>query len=462
MVALRFDSESFAKGDRRKAQTAFVEALELFTLTGNQKGIGSSQNNLAACELALGNVTEAEKFYKLAIQNAESMLQSKMSQGAAASDIDRMSRVLSDRKGNLAIVYLQQDRFTDAFSLLESLLAEDKRNAYIRGLVVKQGTLGHFYLKQGETNSAEQVFQNALTFIRLRDEDLYGVDWNDDETESSEQIALFNWAILQKVKESSHLESDYLNALCRSRNMHTATTTKILHALNDFFITSNRKEEAKLLQLIAAQCKFDLNLSNGTIDGNRTAAKRVAFVLDYSGSMSGAKIKAAVENIQIIFQNNIHMQDSVLLIAFNSYVTQIIPITRKLGNERMISDKIASLTEPNGGTAFYFAMTESLKILMREPRTRNDWIIALTDGDDSETTNCTAYTVKYILQSAEVGVVIIGVGRDVKSEVLESIALSVPNGRGSYVFAEGDRSSIDKAFGEAADLMEGNVVMEDI
>ena len=36
MVALRFDSESFAKGDRKKAQTAFVEALELFTLTGDQ------------------------------------------------------------------------------------------------------------------------------------------------------------------------------------------------------------------------------------------------------------------------------------------------------------------------------------------------------------------------------------------------------------------------------------------
>ena len=130
----------------------------------------------------MGNTTEAEKFNKLAIENAESILHSLVSQGAPTSDIDKMRRVLSDRKGNLAIVYLQQDRFVDAFTLLESLLIEDKRTAYIRGLVVKQGTLGQFYLKQGEINSAEQVFQSALTFIRRRDENLYGVDWNDDVT----------------------------------------------------------------------------------------------------------------------------------------------------------------------------------------------------------------------------------------------------------------------------------------
>ena len=125
-------------------------------------------------------MADAEKYNKLAVQNAESMLQSLISQGKSSSDIDSMRRVLSDRKGNLAIVYLQQDRFADAFALLESLLAEDESNAYIRGLVVKQGTLGQFYLRQGEINSAEQVFQSALTFIRLRNETLYGVDWNDD------------------------------------------------------------------------------------------------------------------------------------------------------------------------------------------------------------------------------------------------------------------------------------------
>ena len=34
MVALRFGSESYAKGDRKRAQTAFAEAVQLFKLTG--------------------------------------------------------------------------------------------------------------------------------------------------------------------------------------------------------------------------------------------------------------------------------------------------------------------------------------------------------------------------------------------------------------------------------------------
>ena len=62
-------------------------------------------------------------------------------------------------------------------------------------------------------------------------------------------------------------------------------------------------------------------------------------------------------------------------------------------------------------------MKECLKIMARR-RTRSDWIIALTDGDDNNSAalRCTADTVKEILQSMDIGVIIIGVGADVKSE----------------------------------------------
>ena len=66
--------------------------------------------------------------------------------------------------------------------------------------------------------------------------------------------------------------------------------------------------------------------------------------------MSGSKIRAAIENIQMIFQRSIHEQDSVLLITFNRNVFTNIPITRKGGNERMISDTIGAQIGPNGDT----------------------------------------------------------------------------------------------------------------
>lgn len=157
-------------------------------IAGNKKGIGSSQNNLSAAELALGNDAEAEAQSKLAIRNAEELLQelttAPVSAAVSPDDrkdaINRARRVLSDRKGNLVIIYLQQDRFGDAFELIEKLLAEDKESFYIRGLVVKQGTLGHYYLKQGEIGSAERVFGDALQFIQRRDERMFSSEWNSE------------------------------------------------------------------------------------------------------------------------------------------------------------------------------------------------------------------------------------------------------------------------------------------
>ncbi len=207
LVALRFGSESYGKGDPLKARSSFSDALNLFTMagtkltsllllvdskvtciTGNKKGVGSSQNNLSAAELALGNDAEAEAHSKLAIRNAEGLLQelttAPVSTAVSPDDrrdaINRARRVLSDRKGNLVIIYLQQDRFGDAFELIEKLLAEDKESLYIRGLVVKQGTLGHYYLKQGEIGSAERVFGDALRFIQRRDESMFSSEWNSE------------------------------------------------------------------------------------------------------------------------------------------------------------------------------------------------------------------------------------------------------------------------------------------
>jgi hypothetical protein len=89
-----------------------------------------------------------------------------------------MMRVLSDRRGNLAAIYLEQNRFVDAFEVIENALSEDKRIYYVRGLVVKQGTLGQWYLKQSEVLSAERILVSALQFIRRSDERMFSEQWN--------------------------------------------------------------------------------------------------------------------------------------------------------------------------------------------------------------------------------------------------------------------------------------------
>ena len=175
--------------------------IRYWLFLGNKKGEGSSLNNLSAAELTLGNKIAAEKYIELAIQNAEEML-SNLTTGTADPSEDvreetyRLKRVLSDRRGNLAVIYLQQDRFTDAFAVIEKILADDRENFYIRGLVIKQGILGQFYLSQRELISAERILQSALQFVRRRDENIFNEHWNIDVRSIFTFIPFFYYLLL--------------------------------------------------------------------------------------------------------------------------------------------------------------------------------------------------------------------------------------------------------------------------
>mmetsp|Transcript_20198 Transcript_20198/g.28960 ORF Transcript_20198/g.28960 Transcript_20198/m.28960 type:complete len:1519 (+) Transcript_20198:482-5038(+) len=402
MVALRFGSESYSKGDNNRAQSAFQDALDLFTLTGNKKGIGASQNNLSVVMLSFNKHTEAENYCISAIQNAEELLSELSSDSQNANqnvDVMKAKRVLSDRKGNLAIIYLQQERFADAFAIIESLLAEDKKIGYIRGLVVKQGTLGQYYLKQGEVKSAEKVFKSALDFIRRKDESMFSSEWNQDEAESAEQIALHNIATLEEVKKSPHFESAYIEALSKSTTMHTATVLKILLLLQKVMKNDpQRKDDLRSLERIAEYCDFDLSGTVGKQSGNSTSVggpKRVAFVIDYSGSMSGAKIRSAIENVLNIFNTHIFAGDSIMIVTFNADVRIELPLTTKQGNEERIASQISALVRPNGGTAFYAAIQSTLQQMKQQGNSKSDWIIAFTDGEDNCSRSCSVSTASY-------------------------------------------------------------------
>lgn len=181
MTALRFGSDSYAKGDIGVAKALFEEALQLFTTTGQAQGIGACHNNLGAVFMSLHNHSEALAHYQKAIALAEDRVASAGSVSAVATTtaaapphvptdvagdyakvapsststtrarpgLKPAQKVLSDRRGNLALLYIAQQRYADAFECLEECMEQDKQSGYIRGCVVKQGNMGHLYLKQG-------------------------------------------------------------------------------------------------------------------------------------------------------------------------------------------------------------------------------------------------------------------------------------------------------------------------
>ena len=75
------------------------------------------------------------------------------------------------------------------------------------------------------------------------------------------------------------METHYLRALCSTTTMHTATVTMIFTALKELLISENRRDDATVLDSIAAQHNFTLDNQRA----RKAGPKRVAFVIDYSG-----------------------------------------------------------------------------------------------------------------------------------------------------------------------------------
>ena len=541
LIALRFGSDNFTHGNVSVAESLFLDALRLFSLLSNIRGIGACYNNLAMIELSRNNFIKAKEYMDLSIANAKELLEQLNHSSPATTDGDdsnatknrlnekmKLQKLLSDRQGNVVLIYLEQGNFQDAFALLESLLEEDKKNYYIRGCVIKQGILGQYYLKQNEISSAEKIFQSALQFIEqghmeraaltAAQEEGQGIDegkrdeetrknWRLEEVELAEQIALYNLVLLLEAKNKTILPSKsnpstssnsssttaastdrnqildeiihrYLIALTKVRHMHTNTVKNILVSLklkyfHQFAHLSAYENELDQLaerydfQLITQNDK-NSNSQHGSSHhgGNNGITKRVAFAIDYSGSMSGTKIRSAVENLKMVFEKYIYSNDFISIITFSHIVFTILPLTQKVGNEDMIRNKIDLLTSPSGSTALYDAIDHCFKALQQSASSSSagsDWIVVLTDGEDNGSkVSIEQLQSKLAASTNSIGIIIIGVGADVDSALLTRIVTSCKQAPGHYVSASGDKKSIDEAFGQVAQIISSQMVLEDI
>ena len=510
VVALRFGSDSYGRGDISTALAVFTDALHLFTSSENAKGIGAAHNNLGVVYLSQKDFIKSEEHFKAAIQNAEVLLKSGMEELMTLMEkqkshpsteletqvkkckymVRSYKRVLSDRKGNLAMCFLEKGSFEDTFAALEPLLKEDKKSNYIRGCVIKQGNLGHYYLKQGETSSAEKIFFAALEFIQKEEDEFkhQGViedgipdhvhaevnSWNNEECESAEQTALYNIALYySSVQKSKEAELYYLNALCKPKTMHVATCSKILVELLSLYtggaLHCAPHNKVQLTEL-STMNKFDLDGLRMSTSTAKVISKikRVALLVDYSGSMSGSKINSAMTNMKTLFNEHIHDDDWVMLAHFNSKVKVDFPLLRKKGNEAMMLSRMDALKQPNGATAFYCAIHESIIAMQQAYNSANktvgnNWIIALTDGEDSMSSGHTYDSIYQELKALEgskydINLIIIGVGSDVDSKSLENLAKATPEG--TYVSANSDSASIKEAFSQVIATIQGQMVLE--
>lgn len=482
MITLRCGSDSYARGNPKRALRVFSEALELYTVTDNKSGMGASLNNLAVVELSLQHYAKAKEYNQRSIEIARELLTAATAKNGTDDDeLGVIRRTLSDREGNLALILLEEDMFAEALAILERLLVEDKKTGYIKGCVVKQGTLGQYYLKRGQLAKAEKTFLSALNIVEVcttDEHDTEAEDWNRFETATAMQIALYNIALLQQAQKvpSEVLIDTLVKCLVTTEHIHTATTTKALVMLRSVFQTDDQKQQMAEVKSLAEQHQFNLHqaMDKTQLQARNAATKRVAFVIDYSRKMSGVKIASAIANVKNIFENHIYDGDSIMLVTFNAHVRVVLRLVNKTAsNNETILRMIDSVNEPSGSSAFYDALKYTVARLERGSSVGcDDWIIALTDGED----NASRESLDGLLDAlsvTKVNLVVMGMGEDEGEkadevrEVLEDLTGCMQSARGIYIAAdekEGaeNRQSMDEAFAKVTLLIQGQLIMEEV
>ncbi|MHA2202281.1 MAG: tetratricopeptide repeat protein [Candidatus Hodarchaeales archaeon] len=422
LTALRFGNEEYYAGNLAKAMTNYNNALELFTTLDNIKGIGICHNNIGNIHNARKNYQEAELSYRKAIEIGESLLADSKETGEETEH----SIALASRHNNLGMMYKSTDRLSEAEESLNKALEFDKSIDNVRGFAVRYGNLGQIYLAQKRFDDAKGAIEENFEIAQSLG------------SERAIAYAMMNKGTyyyliddLEKAKEF------FSNATERAESLDIRVARTSLLNLQEIYERENNKAE---LEEVENKLK--------ELTSRTSTARELIFVLDYSGSMAGTRIRDARKGIVNIFSNQVRDVDYISLIIFDSFVRGLYELTMKKDAKDFI-EKVKSLRSPNSTTAMYDAIGMAYRSIMARKSGIESWIIVLTDGDDNASRKHTPNSINKIVKSVDANLVIIGVGDLEDRNKLKKMCKS--SARGKYIEIEaGVSGAITEAFEEVS------------
>ncbi|MEE8440516.1 MAG: FlgO family outer membrane protein [Spirochaetia bacterium] len=181
----------------------------------------------------------------------------------------------------------------------------------------------------------------------------------------------------------------------------------------------------------------------------------IAFVIDHSGSMSGANKLEWVKDALSVFVRNVRPTDYVSLIQFDDAAQVVFPSTRMVDDEtRERLRWIAWGIQPAGGTNLTAGLQLGYEQVMANYRTEyTNRVFFLTDGQGSS-----GGMMEMAREFREIGVNVstIGVGTGFDAELMRDLARA---GGGSSRFIS-DREEMEEIFGSELDRMAVPVARE--
>jgi len=181
--------------------------------------------------------------------------------------------------------------------------------------------------------------------------------------------------------------------------------------------------------------------------------KKMAMVMDSSGSMRGWKIEEVKDIFPKLMADKLKGQDHGSIITFDTDFDNLFPLSNftKTNIEKM--KKIARKIQAGGNTALYDALGFSIDYLIDNSDDEELTVFGLTDGKDNSSERFeTPKEVEEYANSRGVDLTIhlIGIGENVDKQALETIARGTG---GKYIPAESNPASVGRAADKAGDII---------
>ena len=418
LTALRFGNSDYYGGNLDLAYNNYLKALKLFETTNDQAGIGVCLNNIGNVYREWGELDEATDFYRKAIAVAENL---------------KDEAGMASRYNNYGLSLLDKGEVEEAQKYVERALELYEKLGIIRGRVLSLNNLGLIHFKKGDVKLAFGYYEDALKLAK-EDDFLRGA-----------AHSLLNLAVFYLEQYDVLSAKDYFKQALEAARM-----------VNDVLLEEEVLERYQMVEkeLGDSASQDEIKAMLQRIRGGVAPQKTVQYVLDYSGSMSGSRARAAIKGSIDLFNTALKDKDVVGIITFFTRSHQILPFTPIRNNKTRIIDMFKQLTRPNGNTAMWDAIANAIENLENVGGTQR-WLVLLTDGEDNSSTRSSADIKRLIKRlKFQLNLVIISVG-DIGSDeaVLMDFCTQV---NGTFIKITDTRNvhkEIEKAFKTVGQLM---------
>lgn len=376
----------------------------------------------------------------------------------------------------------QLNKYHMAKNMLEQALMLDTNTNNLLGYSARVGLYGEVLFGLGQYQLAEQkvmgqlnilrnrvaMFEHAeLTSERLRGKSPEEIKRTQSEYQEEEELfqafqnALVDAATvmandLQKQHDMQAL-SLFQEALTCSKRTKKYTISQIFVRMEPVVNRNFERLSVKFCQSFAAEL---VKNKTGSGSGN---AKDVIFVIDYSGSMSGGKIRRAREGVTNVVQK--HMLDGLdkgAVIKFNSSATKMCELT---GDKKKLYKIIESLSNPNRATALWDGLGVAINMLKEDSITNDtvdSWIVCVSDGEDNSSEQYKPEKIGNLVKKHGINIVILSVGVTDANALkdMRHVAKSNAAGKIGEIIEIHDSSEIDQAFATIGTLVGGSLEVQ--